>query len=473
MNIKQMPRVMIAAMGSHSGKTVVTMGLLQHLLDKQIGVCAFKCGPDYIDPMFHRMIPGVESRNLDTFFSGADEITDILSHTKADYAVIEGVMGIYDGIHVSSLKGSCYEIASITKTPIFLLADAKGCGRTILSQIKGILADDKEHLIGGILFNRMSGNFYEKIAPYMEEELRLGGMSHVKLLGALPPDNEITLESRHLGLVMPDETEKIREKIRCCAKLLEKHCDLHELNSLMRTAPDLLMREPAAAEREDTGDVRAGMKNGRPVLAVAKDEAFCFYYRNNLEQLEKSGVTIRYFSPLHDEAIPTDAAGLLLGGGYPELHLAELAGNTSMISSIRNAIEDGMPSIAECGGFMYLHKSVCDPDGRSFLLVGALDGICRYTGHPVRFGYIGVKCMHDTAAFSEDLTGLKGHEFHYYDSTCNGTDCLVRKPVSGREWDCMFADDTRLWGFPHFYYDRDRQLTDGFVKAMRAYLAKK
>lgn len=476
---KQIPRILIAAAGSGSGKTVVTAGLLRLFADRQLSVHAYKCGPDYIDPMFHEKVLGVVSENLDSYFSSREEIENILSSARESYAVIEGVMGIYDGIHVSTLSGSCYEIAAMTKTPILLVVDAKGSGRTILSLLKGILQDDPEHLIRGILFNRMSEGFYEKCKPAVEEMLQESGFSYVKCLGAIPKASDISFESRHLGLKLPDEIEEIDEKITRFSKVLEEHCDIEALLSIMDAAPAIALpgevgnRAVLSTGVCSAGSVQSEKVITRPVLAVARDEAFCFYYRKNLKLLEDLGVTIRYFSPLNDPMLPSDAAGLLLGGGYPELHLEQLSGNTSMRSSIQAALANGMPSIAECGGFIYLHKTVYDRKGKAFELAGAIEGSWRDTGHPVRFGYVeaGGNDGQDVFAFSECITGMRGHEFHYFDSTVT-PDGIVKKPAGAQEWNALIADENRLWGFPHFYYSSLPKAAQGFVLAMQAFMHK-
>ena len=473
---KQIPRILIAATGSGSGKTAISAGLLRLLTRRQMSVHACKCGPDYIDPMFHETVLGVASDNLDSYFATEDEINGILYSAPETHAVIEGVMGLYDGIHVSTLAGSCYEIAAMSKTPVLLVVDAKGSGRTILSVLKGILQDDEKHLIRGILFNRMSEGFYEKCRPAVEEMLQDGGFSQVRCLGAIPSVAGIGFESRHLGLKLPDEIEDICGKIDRMSNVLEEHCDIDALLAIMEAAPaipagvvreseDTEVHSDGAAQSLSHGDFAVGTGAARPVLAVAKDEAFCFYYRRNLELLKDLGVSIRTFSPLHDTQLPPDAAGLYLGGGYPELHLEKLSANTSMLQSIRKALSEGMPSIAECGGFIYLHRTVLDREGRPFELVGAIEGSCQDTGHPVRFGYVEV-AKKDVCAFSKSLAGMRGHEFHYFDSTAS-PDVAVKKPVTGQEWSALIADENRLWGFPHFYFPSAPDVMRGFVSAIR------
>ncbi|MBP5385655.1 MAG: cobyrinate a,c-diamide synthase, partial [Lachnospiraceae bacterium] len=430
--IISLPRIMIAAGSSGSGKTLITCALLQLLHERFRDLYAYKCGPDYIDPMFHKKVLGVESENLDSFFCEQEDLCRILCRNGKGHAVIEGVMGIYDGISPAGTEASCYEVAKLTGTPVVLVMDASGTGRTVISQIKGILADDEDGCIRGLILNRISPGFYERIKGVLERELQAAGFSRVQILGGIPFVKDIAFESRHLGLLLPDEIEDLKGRIERFSGVLCERIDTETVLGIMESAKELM---PENGQEEDacmTAKDRMlsqgkpayehTLRDNGPVLAVAYDEAFCFYYRENLDLLQRAGLTIRYFSPLHDPHIPEDAAGLLLGGGYPELHLDALSNNHSMLSSIRQALDEHMPSIAECGGFMYLHRSVADRDGKGYALVGAVPGTCTYTGHAVRFGYLSLQADHGKA-FDFDLSGMRGHEFHYYDSTCNGDLC--------------------------------------------------
>lgn len=460
------PRVMIAAAGSGSGKTLITCALLEALRRRDLSLRAFKCGPDYIDPMFHRRVLGVESNNLDSFLMDRYFIRHNVKRYSDRYTVIEGVMGIYDGMDVSDIKGSCYEIAAITDTPVILIADASGVGRTVISQIKGILADDRYGLIKGIILNRISEGFYDRLKPVLRDELRSDKSEDIKILGGIPGTEGVGIESRHLGLKLPNEIENIREKIARFADVLEEKCDIETILRIMEDATEITPLRGWYKEFElsqaDASD---------PVIAIARDEAFCFYYEDNMEALIRAGARIEYFSPIHDKKLPEGTAGIILGGGYPELYLEELSANTDMLTSIREAAESGMPTIAECGGFMYLHSQVKDREGREYGLIGAIGGECSYSGHSVRFGYMQIDGdkSRDPNAFGVSLAGIKGHEFHYYDSTNNGTDCTAVKPSTGRTWECMMTGDDRLWGFPHLYYPSCEGFAEAFVRNAAEY----
>ena len=477
-------RIMFAAPGSHSGKTTVTCGFLEVLKRRGLEPVSFKCGPDYIDPMFHESVLKVPCRNLDTYFAGTEGVRDILAGCGDRYAVVEGAMGIYDGARLDDLTGSAYEIAEATKTPIVLVVDGSGMGRTLLSLIRGVLADDTAHLIRGILLNKISEGYYRSLEPVLKqalEELRTG----VRLLGCLPKQKEITIESRHLGLKLPGEMEDLYRKTKAAGELLLKCVDIDQLLRIMEETPVLHRDETQVLHRETEpvqNDV-PGLKEEDPAfgtgltLAVARDDAFCFYYRENLELFERYGVRLQYFSPLRDREVPPEADGILLGGGYPELYLKELSENTSMLHSVRSRIAAGTPSLAECGGFMYLHKIIIDAEGVSYPMAGILEGECRFTGHLVRFGYMRLREIHDAGIASDEmyrsLVGMKGHEFHYYDSTVCGDAYVAEKPYKPAEWTCInagtagTAGGSGIWGFPHLYYGSKPEFVRNFIHRMR------
>jgi cobyrinic acid a,c-diamide synthase len=456
-NIK-VNRLMFAGMTSGSGKTTLTCAFLRCLLKKEYDLKSYKCGPDYIDPMFHKKAFGIDSRNLDVFFMGEDLVKRNVAKAENEYAVMEGAMGIYDGNDPSSSAGSCYEIAAITETPIVLVVNAGKVGRTVISMIKGVVGDDAGRLIKGIILNNISGKFYEMLFPELEEALS-ESRPDIKLLGFFPKTKGIDFESRHLGLKLPGESDDTGEKIETASKVFEENIDVAEMLSIMESAQEMEISEKSGTDLKNTGE---GL-----TLAVALDDAFCFYYPDNIEMFEERGVKIKYFSPLNDSRVPEDADGLLLGGGYPELYLDKLSSNKEMLASVRDLIDKKVPSLAECGGFMYLGKSIEDDKGSVYEMAGAYEGECRFTGRLVRFGY-----MHITDADKSDLlygsvNGLKGHEFHYYDSSMNGESCTAKKPFRDTQWKCIVNRNNGIWGFPHFYYASNPAFVDGFIGRMK------
>lgn len=429
------PRILIGAAASGSGKTLLTCGLLQLLSDEKKKIAAFKCGPDYIDPMFHRNVLGVPSKNLDTFFTG-EELTKRLfleSAEGVDAAVLEGVMGLYDGLGGIREEGSAYHLAQVTKTPILLVVDAHGMGRSLLPVVKGFLDFDRENLICGIFLNRTSQMFYDVIKPEIEQ------CCSIPVLGYLPKIAGVTMESRHLGLITPQEIPDIRKQIRAVAEKLRETLDVSLLLSMAEQAKEI------AAEKIQIKRITEKVK-----IAVAQDEAFCFYYEDNLSLLEEAGAELIPFSPMRDAALPKGICGLLFGGGYPELYAEQLSQNNTIKNQIAHKIAGGMPVIAECGGFMYLHERMQDVKGQEYSMVPVVPGTCFYTGKLVRFGY--VKMREKAAHFLPETQKILGHEFHYFDSTANGDSCLAKKPVSGRQWDCIHVNNTAWMGFPHLYY---------------------
>lgn len=387
-------------------------------------------------------------------------------------------MGLYDGLGGVTSEGSCYDTAVRTGTPVILVVDVRGMGCSVNALLSGFLQYDTAHLIRGVILNRASEGYFVPLKECIEKELG------IPVLGWFPKLDGDIFTSRHLGLVMPDETPALQKKLHDAAEILRKTVSL----------PAVLAAAETAAENEESVPVRAmpagscaGSTRPDPAaqspapedtaapvrIAVARDEAFCFYYRENLEMLQAMGAQLLYFSPLHDCCLPEGTQGLLLGGGYPELYLRELCGNEEMKNSIRKAVADGIPSLAECGGFMYLHAEMEDREGQAYPAVGLLPGRAVWKNHAVRFGYLELSNRAET-----DKTAgrpcilpagetIRGHEFHYYDCTENGTALHACKPVSGKEWDCCFAGEDFLWGFPHLYYPSDPHVAQNFIRAAR------
>ncbi|MCR4821340.1 MAG: cobyrinate a,c-diamide synthase [Treponema sp.] len=469
------PRIMIASPSSSSGKTTISCALLSLLKEKGRSPVSFKCGPDFIDPMFHRNVMGLASTNLDSYFCGQDQLcqtfADFYSSAKADCAVIEGVMGLFDGLAGKSVRASAYDIARITKTPILLLIDASGASLSLIPLIKGFLdydranSHDGENLIKGIFLNKASKSLFQLLKPVIEEECG------VKVLGFFSKDCENVWKSRHLGLILPSEMEDLGSQIQKSGKILSENLDLPELEKIMKDAPALEFSE----KEKLTGLSFICEKRERKLrIALARDSSFCFYYQENLKLLEELGADLIPFSPLHDKSLPENIQGIILGGGYPELYGKELEANSSMRESIKSAAERGLPLIAECGGFIYLHESFTDQTGSSYKMCGVLKGDCSYTGKLVRFGY--AEFTPKEEAFSRlkklfpDLSGdfsVKGHEFHYFDSCENGSAFIARKPLSKRSWDCMIFTDTMLAGFPHLYYPSNPEIALWFLNGCK------
>lgn len=511
-------RIMIAATGSGSGKTIISCALMQALKNKGLNVLPYKCGPDYIDPMYHRIALGLDVQamdrngnvmpggNLDTFFTDAHKTVELLyeggygradaviteNATPADMAVIEGVMGLYDGLGGTSITGSSYELATVLKTPIILIVPAKGVGRSVLATIKGFLDYDEHKLIKGIILNRISAMYYAKLKGLIEDELG------ITVLGYVPEDDGLHIGSRHLGLMTPTDAGEsdgcdtgitgdaasaagddsdaapaaymtyVSQIVNTACEIISDTINIDTLLKIAQAAEPI--PAPAASEPTCTTAIPAASKpictTATPAapatltesaavarafladkqirrMAIAMDEAFCFYYRENLRYLKSLGITLIPYSPLHDDKLPDSVDAIYIGGGYPEEYLKMLEANQAMQSAIRSAADEGIYIIAECGGFMYLQQAIEDKQGNRYKMTGILPGICRWQGKLTRFGYV---------RLNTDKSEIKGHEFHYYDTDANGEDIEVIKASTGKSYKAMYDNDKMLAGFPHLYY---------------------
>ena len=463
----KIPRILITAPSSGGGKTMLTCGILQALLNRGYYPAAFKCGPDYIDPMFHKRVLGVDSYNLDTFLCGKDGVKNVLKQhgNQSDIAVMEGVMGYYDGLAGISTDASAYDVADVTETPAILLVDCKGLSVSVLPVIEGFLGYKKNSRIGGVILNRLSPMMYGRMKKMIEEQMS------ITVFGYLPVMKDVTFESRYLGLKLPNEVEKIKEQIQSLGKQVEKSIDLEGLIKLAESAPEV--KVDVSLKNETDGDCldsySAGRKN--PDLAyekikigIAQDEAFCFIYRDNKELLERMGAELVPFSPLRDEKLPKNISGILLYGGYPELYAEKLSANQAMRVEIKQKLEKGLPCMAECGGFMYLMEEMEGSDGKNYPMVGSIKGASYQTHSLKRFGYI---TLSGGTVFEKNVGDIPAHEFHYYDAEECGHAFTAKKPLSERHWKCMISTETLFAGYPHLYYQGNPKIAEAFLEACK------
>lgn len=432
----KLPRLMLTAPASGSGKTLITCGILQALVNRGLKTASFKCGPDYIDPMFHSKVIGTKSINLDTFFTDENTTKYLFCKTAldADISILEGVMGYYDGLSAASTQASSYALAKIIEAPVIMIIDCKGMSCSILAVIQGFLQYKKDSRIVGVVLNQIAQSIYPVIKEQIEKELS------IKVLGFVPYVKDLVIESRHLGLVTPDEINDYHSKINKLAQILEETIDINGLLQIASNAPTLTYL-PLTIPRVTSN----------PLIAVAKDEAFCFYYEDNLELLKAMGATLIEFSPLHDDKLPDQMDGLLIGGGYPELYAKQLSENVSMRSSILTALQKGIPCMAECGGFMYLHNSMEDMNSNSFPMVGFIDGEAYKTNRLNRFGYVTLSANKEQMIADKNEC-IKAHEYHYFESTVCGEDFTALKPTKSVNWLCLHGNEHLAAGFPHLYY---------------------
>ncbi|TGY98328.1 cobyrinate a,c-diamide synthase [Petralouisia muris] len=484
------PRIMIAAPASGSGKTLITCGLLKALANRGLHPVSFKCGPDYIDPMFHRKALGIPARNLDLFFTGEETTRTLFQRAaaQADISLLEGVMGFYDGAGGVTSYASSYELAKVTDTPVILVVNARGMSLSLLPLIQGFLEFREDSRIAGVILNQISPASYGVMKEKIEEALP------VKALGYVPKAPKLALESRHLGLVTPEEVEDIQDRLQSFAQLLEETLDIEGVLKCARKAAPLPVTEDGILEkRKEANGETAGKscpvlarenqkeQNAHPTkgedshrirIGIARDEAFCFCYEENLELLEQMGAELAFFSPLHDKQLPSGISGLILYGGYPELYAQELSGNDKMRGQISSCLNSGMPYLAECGGFLYLQESMEDLEGRAWPMAGVCPGTAHYTGKLGRFGYITLTAREEGQLLQPGGV-LRAHEFHYFDCTENGQSYHGKKPFGGREWDCIRGGANYAAGFPHLYYYSNPGFAERFLDKCREFRSQK
>lgn len=450
------PRFLIAGTGSGCGKTTVTCAVLKAFQSLGWRVMAGKSGCDYIDPMFHSRVIGVESGNLDLFFMG-DALAryQLQEHSRGfDLTVLEGAMGYYDGIAMGS-DASAWALSVATETPTVLVVDARGTGVSICAVIQGFVNYRKQSNIKGVILNQCSAMLYPRLKQVIEQSCS------VSVYGYLPKCPECVLESRHLGLKTAGEIADLQQKMTLLAQQARKSLDLQGLLTLAHSATALQELPPTLPD----------MVQGAPTVAIAKDAAFCFYYRDNLELLQQLGGKIVYFSPLAGDSLPACDA-VHLGGGYPELYADRLSQNSVLRQQLKERIAQGLPTIAECGGFLYLQGALENEAGEAFPMCGVFEGTGANGGRLKRFGYITLTAKKDFLLCRAGEQ-IPAHEFHYWDCPSTGTDFTAQKPQSVRGWECAHATPTLYAGFPHLYFYAAPQMVKRFLLAAVAYREKR
>ncbi len=435
---------------------MLTCALLRALRWRGLDPCAFKCGPDYIDPMFHRAALGVESHNLDLFLCGAPRLSVLFERACRGHgaAVVEGVMGLFDGVGGVSDRASTWEVADTLGLPILLVLPARGASLTLAAQIRGLRDFRMPNRIAGVILNECPRSLCDRLAGALEKE------TGIPVLGCMPRMDAACVESRHLGLLTAREIKDLDARIDALARALEENVDVMRLLTVFSasTPPGCF---PAPLPDEPPKRVRCR-------IAVARDEAFCFAYAETLETLARHGAELVFFSPLHDAALPEDVGGLYLPGGYPELYARALAENESMRRAVAAAVRGGMPTVAECGGFLYLGTMLFSPEGERFPMAGALLGEGVKAGRLVRFGYATLCAERDSLLFRAGEE-VPVHEFHRWDSTANGDAFLFTKPSTSVTWRAGYASETFYAAFAHLYMEGSPVLAERFAAAAEAY----
>ena len=434
--MKRIPRIIIAGTHSGCGKTTIATGLMGALAARGLVVQPFKVGPDFIDPTHHTEICGRSSRNLDPFMMGKDEVlrSFISASEGADIAVIEGVMGLYDGVDGTG-ESSTADVARILSCPVILTCDVKGMSRSVHAMILGYTTYDPAVSFAGVIYNRGGSDRHREM---------IGSAEKLQSLGWIPRRDELRVKSRHLGLTMAGEGEGLRESRR----IVEECCDIEGILQAASAAPPL--RQGIGDESEAETRVRIG---------VALDSAFCFYYTENFTKLRRAGADLTFFSSIADPLPDVDA--LYLGGGYPELHAAALE-KSPCRQQIRKAADNDLPIFGECGGLVYLSRSLKTDEG-TFAGVGAIPGDSEMKSRFQALGYVDGAVTGDCTLLPPDL-GFRGHEFHYSalypDSGCRYAFTLKRGKgiMDGKDG---IIEGNMIAGYTHVYFTR--RFADAFV----------
>jgi cobyrinic acid a,c-diamide synthase len=448
-----MKAFLIAGTASGEGKTTVSLALCAAFRERGLRVQAFKCGPDFLDTGHLSAISGRAARNLDSWMLDEQSNRDIFARgaSEADIAVVEGMMGLFDGVSGGGEKGSAAEIAKLLSLPVILVLDASKSARSLAAVIHGFETFDPQLRFAGLVLNRVAGESHYRL---IRDAIRT--TSRTPLLGWLPRDEVVAIPERHLGLRTADEESSPAEKRRSFAAFAEKHLDLDRL----------LNGEDAAAQRAHA----TTRKETSISLGVARDAAFCFYYQDNLDLLEAAGAKIVAFSPLTDSDLPPGLDALYLGGGYPELYAEQLSSNHRFLSSLRSFAQSGRPIYAECGGMMYLGEELCTREGHIFSMASVLPLRIEMTDRLVRFGYVEVEFTHDCFLAGQG-TVARTHSFHYSRAIPTGnltTPLRARYSLSGLNDSegCLLGNV--LGSYFHLHFAGDSSIAVAFVQASEA-----
>jgi cobyrinic acid a,c-diamide synthase len=449
--------IVIAAPQSGSGKTTVTVGIMDLLKRRGLKVAPFKVGPDFIDPGYHRLVTGVASLNLDAWISPPGFVKESFARhaAGADIAVIEGVMGLFDGIEGGSDAGSTAQIAKLLGAPVLLVIDAGRQAGSVAALANGFAGFDPSLRVAGVILNNVGSPNHQAILS----EALAAGCPKLPIIGCIPRDPALAIASRHLGLVTAEE-EPLSPSFRArLAEVMDRHLDLDLLLRIAGTAAPVLT--PALAPRAQGEPVR---------IAVARDAAFCFVYEENLRLLEEQGGELVPFSPLADPGLPKGCCGVYLPGGYPELYHAALAANLSLKEELRRVVESGMPCYAECGGFIYLSRGIRFAEGLAEL-VGIFPVAARMLPRRKALGYREVEFTAD-GPLGPAGTRARGHEFHYSEMEPMPAEVERLYRVTKRGADLGtegYRYQNCLASYIHLHFGSASPLAEGFVESCRGY----
>jgi cobyrinic acid a,c-diamide synthase len=471
--------IMIAGTHSGSGKTTISLGIMG-ALSKKYKVVPFKIGPDYIDPTYHRLVSGSFSYNLDLHMLGEEKYKK-LYHKKArqgDISIVEGVMGLFDGKDSSGFASSAHG-AKLLGLPVILVIDAGGMSKSASAMLMGYRDFDPELNLAGVLLNRIGG---EKHFEILKECIETD--TGVSVLGYLPKDRDLVIPERPLGLMPPEEMKDLEHSLERLNHLIEKYIDLDRIwktseraqtfqtpNKYINTNKTLQKTKQSKVNMKITQlceEVTPSKENPKTKIAIAMDDAFCFYYRAGLELFEEKGALLVPFSPLRDSQLPDEVSGLYLGGGFQENFGQALSQNKSMQDSIFNAIEGGLPTYAEGGGLMYLMKAIRDREDKKHPMVGIFNGEAVMTERLQNFGYVTAEVTKDNVIAPKGSI-ISGHEFHYskIEGSSDNTSYVIKKPEKDQQWRCGYTYNNCLASYMHIDFYAYPELMDNFLSKCR------
>lgn len=461
MTEKNIPRIVIAATNSGAGKTTIVTGILAAMKSKGYNVQSYKIGPDYIDPGYHQLASEKPGHNLDTWLVPATKINEIFTRTaeSSDIAIIEGVMGLYDGGRKEI--SSTATIAKLLKAPIILVIDAKSMGESAAAIALGFKMFDPKIDFAGVIINRLGSQTHKKIICDAMAKI------DIPVLGCIFRENQMVLPQRHLGLT-PVTENQAGKSISIIRDAVLQQCDIDSLYRIAKAAPSI----PSCSVQKFLKQTDLKIKIG-----VAHDEAFSFYYPESLDVLKELGAEIVFFSPLHDQKIP-DVQGLIFGGGFPEMFAKELSGNQSMQRSIYELAEKGLPIYAECGGLMYLTKSLKDFSENVFNMVGLIPAVCQMHDKLQTVGYIEAEALNDSILCRKGTT-IHGHEFHFSSMSIDENlenifpwAFKFTKLRTGKMYYGGYATDNILASYLHLHFAGNINLAKQFIEKCYNYIQK-
>lgn len=450
------PRLVIAGTSSNVGKTTIMVGLVRALRARGLKVAVFKCGPDYLDPTYHVRASGVPCHNLDGWMMGCEAVLSTFMHASqgADIALLEGVMGLFDGASPTSDEGSTAEIAKWLQAPVVLVCDASGMARSIAALVKGFSTFDADLQIAGLICNRIGSRGHLELL-----RTATGGLPPV--LGGLPKEATLAFADRHLGLHRADRTAVPEDVFVALGNRVSEWCEIDAILALAHSAPVLPdMQMPG----------RIVMEGARCRIGLAFDEAFHFYYDDNLSRLESLGAELVRFSPMHDAQLP-DVDGLYFGGGYPEVHAEALSSNRSMRQAIKTFAEARGPIYGECGGLMYLSNGIRTLDGTLHDMVGLIPGEAEMKDRVQALGYVEVDTQDETMLGPEGRR-FRGHQFRYSDLRlpADVERCYnVRRRRGGESFQEGYRKGNTLASYVHAHWASNPLLAQGFVQSCAAH----